>query len=203
MSALAPPLTRLPRSVAFAVCFTAVNASAFVVRLVVRYAQPPPRPLLAEFFWVTALTALGALWVYGLWRGRNWARWVTIAYGVGNILALPRAPALFYGPALYIFWLEVASTTAAAVLLLLPSARIWYTSRLSDRRYQLSPTLMGYRILGSFGVICGGAALATWFTRGLHGSGADTTEYSTGVIFWALLFLVGGCYLLSRSTKRP
>jgi hypothetical protein len=203
MSALTPPLPQRPTSVVFASYFTAINAAAFVLRLVVRYAQPPPRPLWAEFFGVAAFTALGVLWVYGLWRRRNWVRWITIAYGVGNILAVPRAPALFHGPALFTFWVEVASGATAAVLLLLPSARSWYTSQFASRPNQLSAVSIGYRILGSFGVICGGAALTTWFSRGPQGSGAYTTGYSAGVIFWALLFLVGGCYLLSRSTKNP
>jgi hypothetical protein len=51
---------------------------------------------------------------------------------------------------------------------------------------------MGYRILGVFGVLCGGAALANWFARGLHGSGAYTSGYSTG-------FFLGPCYSLSAA----
>jgi hypothetical protein len=131
MSALAPQLPQRPPAVVFAVCLVGVNAAAIVVRLAVMYTQPPPRPLLAEFLCLTVITGLGALWVYGLWRGRNWLRWVTIAYGVGNVLAVPRALTLFHGPALPIFLIEVALTTATAALLLLPPATTWYRSRAS------------------------------------------------------------------------
>jgi hypothetical protein len=128
MSTLAPPVPQRPTTVVLAVCFTAVNAAAFVVRLVVRYAQPPPHPLWAEIVWTIAFTVLGAFWVYGLWRSHNWVRWITIAYGVGNLLAVPRASTLFYGAAIAVFWVEVSFSAAAAALLLLPPAWKWYTN---------------------------------------------------------------------------
>ncbi|HWZ63362.1 MAG TPA: hypothetical protein VNX02_10100 [Steroidobacteraceae bacterium] len=64
---------------------------------------------------------------------------------------------------------------------------------------------MRNRILGAIGVIWGGAVLLNWYRgSGAHGSGAYAAGYSTGVIFGALLFLVGGYYLLSGGgSKRP
>jgi hypothetical protein len=57
---------------------------------------------------------------------------------------------------------------------------------------------MRNRILGVIGVIWGGAALFNWFRgSGSHGSGAYAAGYSAGVIFGALLFIVGGYYLLT------
>jgi hypothetical protein len=63
---------------------------------------------------------------------------------------------------------------------------------------------MRNRILGAIGVVWGGAALVNWFrSPAPHGSGAYAAGYSVGVIFGALLFLVGGYYLLTggRSKK--
>jgi len=127
MSALArPPVRQRPRTVVFAACFTGISAAAFVVRLVVRYAQPPHTPFYAELFWVPVCTGLGALWAYGIWSGRNWVRWITIVYGVLDILAIPRASARFYGLARPAFWVEAVFLAAAAAVLVLPSARGWY-----------------------------------------------------------------------------
>ena len=129
MSALVPPLPPRPPAVVFAVGLIGVNAAAIVARLAVMYTQPPFHPLLAEFFSLTVFAGLGALWAYGLWRGRNSLRWLTIAYGVGNLLGIPRGLTLFHGYAVPIFLVEVALTTAAAATLLLRPARTWYRSQ--------------------------------------------------------------------------
>ena len=62
---------------------------------------------------------------------------------------------------------------------------------------------MRNRILGAIGVVWGGAALVNWLrSPGSHGTGAYATGYSAGVIFGALLFLVGGYYLLTGGSKK-
>jgi heme A synthase len=62
---------------------------------------------------------------------------------------------------------------------------------------------MRNRILGAIGVLWGGMALLNWF-RGdrSHGTGAYAVGYSAGVIFGALLFLVGGYYLLTGGNAK-
>jgi hypothetical protein len=62
---------------------------------------------------------------------------------------------------------------------------------------------MRNRILGAIGVIWGGLVLLNWLrSSGSHGSGAYAAGYSAGVIFGALLFLIGGYYLLTGGAKK-
>lgn len=79
-----------------------------------------------------------------------------------------------------------------------------HMKELAVGRQQSLGALMSKRILGAIGVILGGIALVNWFRGGgAHGSGAYAAGYTTGVIVGALLFLVGGYYLLTGGGKKP
>ncbi len=62
---------------------------------------------------------------------------------------------------------------------------------------------MRNKIFGAVGVIWGGAVLVSAFLRGgPEGSGAYAAGNAAGIAFGALLFIVGG-YFLIRGSKKP
>ncbi len=59
---------------------------------------------------------------------------------------------------------------------------------------------MRNKILGTIGVIWGGAILVSAFSRGgPQGSGAYAAGQTGGIVFGALLLIVGAYYFLKRS----
>lgn len=62
---------------------------------------------------------------------------------------------------------------------------------------------MRNRIFGGIGMVWGGAILISAFFRGSpQGSAAYATGHTAGLVFGALLFIVGGFYLLRRDGKK-
>jgi hypothetical protein len=73
--------------------------------------------------------ALGALFLYGLYRRQNWLRWLTVAYTALQVVALPVAlPRIHDAAHLVMTCTGVIVGVAASVLLCLPKARRWYAS---------------------------------------------------------------------------
>jgi hypothetical protein len=61
---------------------------------------------------------------------------------------------------------------------------------------------MRNRILGAIGVVWGGGILVSAFLRGgPAGSGAYATGNTAGIVVGAMLFIVGGYYLIRGGKK--
>lgn len=74
------------------------------------------------------ISAICLPWMYGLWRKRNWLRWLTVISGVIGCAMTPLNLARLHDPAqVTCYWLQFALTIPVVIILVLPAVGAWYT----------------------------------------------------------------------------
>src|SRR5690348_1352920 len=66
-------------------------------------------------------------WMYGLWRRRNWVRWLTVISGTVGCALTPLNLARLHDPAqVTYYWVQFALTIPVMTILFVPAAGGWY-----------------------------------------------------------------------------
>jgi peptidoglycan/LPS O-acetylase OafA/YrhL len=113
-----------PRPVAIALGLLAAGFGLAVIRscLMKDWSRPLPAA-----FGVLLLAAVCWLWWYALWRRRKWVWWITVVGGFGGIVLAPLSVARLSDPVQKrLYWVQLALTVPAVIMLVLPAARQWY-----------------------------------------------------------------------------
>jgi hypothetical protein len=114
-----------PRQVFVALCLMGVEFGLAVIRTVLLRDWSRPVPAVLA---VLLVAVLAMIWLYGLYRRRNWVRWMTvIVCGGGCVLAPFDVARLDDSVQIVLYWLQFAVTVPVVVLLLLPGTHVWYT----------------------------------------------------------------------------
>jgi cell division protein FtsW (lipid II flippase) len=117
---------RAPMPVVIALCSIGVSLALAPVRSLEMDGWE--RPLLKASALVI-LICLGGAWVWGLYRRKNWLRWLTIVAGVTGLFALPTLVPLFgrdMQGSLYLA--QCVLSVFGAALLALPVSSRWFSS---------------------------------------------------------------------------
>jgi hypothetical protein len=117
---------RIPGRVQLAIYLVAISCLTALVRAILMkdWAQP-----ISAIIGLAVLAELCALWIYGLYRGKNWIRWITVLFFVIHFAVTPWALAIFHDTRqVAMYWLQCLSGVLAAILLCMPIARQWFTS---------------------------------------------------------------------------
>lgn len=118
-----------PRQVLIALCLLGAEFGLALVRSVLMKDWSRPIPAVLG---VLLLAAVCSLWLYGLWRRRNWVRWITVILGAGGCALAYLDVARLHDPVqVALYWLQFALTAPAVIILVLPVARHWYSSDLT------------------------------------------------------------------------
>lgn len=117
-----------PRLVIIAI---AIMAGAFAIALVrvclMKHRSPGPGPVI---FGLVLDSAISLPWLYGLWRRRNWVRWLTVILGATGCALASRSLARLHDPTqVILYWVQFALTIPVVIILVFPSVSAWYTSR--------------------------------------------------------------------------
>jgi hypothetical protein len=108
--------------------------AAFLVGLIRVILMNLPRGSIHVIFGILFILALGSLWIYGLYSGRNWVRWFAIVSNAMGILTTPWALSKISDPRqVPMYWIQFAADLAAVILLCLPVAGRWYGRRNARR----------------------------------------------------------------------
>jgi hypothetical protein len=78
--------------------------------------------------------ALIYIYLRALYRGRNWVRWLSVAFTVAGILYLPstlHAETAFWAKGIYV--VQALLTGTATILVLLPASGRWYRPNNSSK----------------------------------------------------------------------
>jgi hypothetical protein len=124
----APVSSTPPHEVKVAIYLQAILFLRVIVTGVVAYTffgEAKGHPVSAAVI-VLLFTVIGSLWLYGLWRRRNWVRWLTVILNVVTVSdMLHKDIANGRGPDLVGYFL-IAIHVAVTVMFLRPAASHWY-----------------------------------------------------------------------------
>jgi hypothetical protein len=85
--------TPIPRGVLIALGFFGASFLVGVVRVIlINLARGPDHVIFHVTFGIVFITAVGSVWIYGLYSRRNWVRWFTIVWMGFGALVTPWAP---------------------------------------------------------------------------------------------------------------
>ena len=122
----APNNSGTPRAVIAAIVLVGLSLALAIARSVEMggWAQP-----LMKSVFLLAIAGIALLWVLGLYRRKNWLRWLTVISGVSGLFAIPRllgtAGSDFQST---VFIAQCILTASASALLVLPSTSKWFAS---------------------------------------------------------------------------
>jgi hypothetical protein len=113
-----------PPQVLAALCLLGVEFALAILRVSLKteWTRQPAAALN-----VVAILSLYSLWLYGLWRGLDWLRWVTVVLSVSSCVFAPRQlTRMADSTQVALSWLQICVAAPAVVLLILPRANRWY-----------------------------------------------------------------------------
>jgi hypothetical protein len=118
----------MPREVITALALFGTTFLVGVVRVILmNLARGPLHVVFHVTFGVIFVTAIGSLWMYGLYRRRNWVRWFTIVVTGFSTLASPWGLSNISDPRqVAMYWIQIAAFLPTCILLCLPAAGRWY-----------------------------------------------------------------------------
>jgi len=118
--------TTAPWQVRAAVAFVAGACLVALLRAILMKDWTRPLPAAAG---ILLMAAISLIWLYGLWRRLNWLRWATVILGGGgSFIGLWGVARLGDPVQTRLYWIQFSLLVPAAVLLLLPAVRMWYSS---------------------------------------------------------------------------
>ncbi len=130
-SATAPRSDELPGTVLIALGLIGATSLVAVLRVIlINLGRGPAHVIFHVTFGVVFITAVGSLWIYGLYSRRNWVRWCTIVLTGLSTLSTPWAlPDISDPRQVPMYWFQLVADLAAAILLCLPPSGRWYGRR--------------------------------------------------------------------------
>jgi hypothetical protein len=119
---------RPPRLVILAIAMVAGQYAIALVRVcLMKHRSPGAGPVI---FGLILISAICLPWMYGLWRRRNWVRWLTVILGATGCALASRSVARLHDPTqVILYWLQFALTIPVVIILVLPPVGAWYKSR--------------------------------------------------------------------------
>jgi hypothetical protein len=148
--------------------------------------------------WVL-ISAVCLPWMYGLWRKRNWVRWLTVISAVTGCAMTPLNLARLHDPVQVIcYWLQFALTIPVVIILMLPAVGDWYTR---SPRHPGSPLTLRVVLWGA-PLAVAVAWLAQWhwhFPR--HSLGASITAML--LVLGSVVASVSAVFAIYRLVRTP